>query len=180
MFRINFLTNDNLLFMFKEVKNNKMQLKQGDILACKNNSFLSRFIRYITKSNFSHLAIVVNENEAIESDGISGFIKHKNINEYINYASVYSCDSLSEDQRNNICQYAISKVGQKYDYYLIFVLFLRYVFGLRIKIKDGNEDICSELVNDSYKSVNVILSKKRFPIPDDVLNSDKLRKVGSL
>lgn len=158
-----------------------MQLKQGDILACKNNSFLSRFIRYITKSNFSHLAIVVNEHEAIESDGIAGFIKHKNINEYIDYASVYTCDSLSEGQRKNICQYAISKVGEKYDYYLLFVLFCRYMFGWKIRIKDSSADVCSELVNDSYGSIGVILSKKRFPIPDDVINNNELlRFVGKL
>jgi len=154
-----------------------MEYKIGDILACKNNSFLSFAIRFLTKSKYSHLAIIINENEAVESDGIAGFIKHKNINEYKNYADVYTCDNLTDEQRINIGKYAVSKVGQKYDYYLLFVLFVKFVFGIKIKIKDSENDICSELVNDAYKSVGLELSKKRFPIPDDVLK--EMRLIGS-
>jgi len=156
-----------------------MELKVGDILACKNNSFLSFAIRFLTKSKYSHLAIIVSESEIIEADGIVGFINRKNINEYKNYADVYIC-GLNDKQRNDICNYAISKINAKYDYYLLFVLFVKFVFGIKIKIKDSEDDICSELVNDAYKSVGIMLSKKRFPIPDDVLSSERLRMVGSI
>ena len=157
-----------------------MKYKIGDILACKNNSFLSFAIRFLTKSKYSHLAIIVLESEIIEVDGIVGFINRKNINEYKTYADVYTCDNLTDKQRNDICNYAISKINAKYDYYLLFVLFVKFVFGIRIKIKDSENDICSELVNDAYKSVGIELSKKRFPIPDNVVGSERLRMVGSL
>ena len=160
-----------------------MEYKRGDILACKNNSYLSKFIRFLTKSKFSHLAIIVNKNEIIEADGIIGHICYRNISEYKNYADIYTCDNLTDEQRNNICKYAISKVGQKYDYYLLFVLFVKQVFGVKIRIRDGEKDICSELVNDAYfNGAGVILSKKRFPIPDDVIFNENniLRYVGSI
>jgi len=156
-----------------------MELKVGDILACKSNSFLSFAIRFLTKSKYSHLAIIVSESEIIEADGIVGFINRKNINDYINEADIYTCD-LTDEQRQDVVEYAISKIGKKYDYFLVFVLFLRFTFGIKIKIKDTDDDICSELVNDCYSSVNLKLSKKRFPIPDDVIKSGLLRYVGSI
>ena len=158
----------------------KMQCKTANILACKNNSFISKFIRFLTKSKFSHLAIIVSELEIVEADGIVGHIRYRNISDYKNYADVYSCDNLNDEQINKICEYVKSKVGQKYDYYLLFILFVKQVFGVKIRIRDSDSDVCSELVNDAYKSVGIELSKKRFPIPDDVVGSERLRMVGSI
>ena len=152
--------------------------KVGDILATKSNSFISKLIRYLSKSKYSHLALITSISETgiqlIEADGFyTKNIRYRNINDYINEAEVYTCD-LTDKQRQDIVKYAISKIGQKYDYFLVFILFLKITFGIKIKIKDTDDDICSELVNDAYKSVGIELSKKRFPIPDDVLKEMKL------
>jgi len=73
-----------------------MQYKPADILACHSNSFISKFIRFLTKSKYSHLAIIINENEIVEADGIVGHIRYRNISDYKNYADVYSCDLTDE------------------------------------------------------------------------------------
>jgi len=62
-------------------------------------------------------------------------------------------------------------------------MFCKYVFGVKIKIRDSESDICSELVNDSYmEGAGIRLSKKRFPIPDEVVGNENnlLRFVGKV
>lgn len=155
-------------------------IKKASVLACYGKGLLSFLIRKITKSKYSHLALIISPAQIIEADGCNGYIKYTNINYYKNCADVYDCDFLTDDQRDEICKYAISKIGQKYDYFLLFVLILRYVCGIKIKYKDIDSDVCSELINDCYKSIEVLLSKKKFPIPNDVIKSKLIRKVGIL
>lgn len=147
-----------------------MEYKVGDILATKMPTYISKFIRFVLKSEYSHLALIISDTEVLEEDGIAGFTRIRPIEIYKNYSDIYTCDSLTDKQREDIVKYSMSKIGEKYDYYLLFVLFMKYAFGLRIRYKDNEADICSELVNDCYfEGAGITLSKKRFPIPDDVI-----------
>jgi len=159
---------------------NNINLKHGDILAYKGQYLHSQIIKSLTHSQYSHLIIYVGDNLAVEADW-SG-IQYCNIDKYKNYLDIYSCDSLTEIQREQICNYAISKVGEKYDYLLLIFMFLRRIFKFRfrIKLRDSKADVCSELVNDCYSEVNDMkLVKKRYPSPQEVISSERLKFVGS-
>jgi len=156
-------------------------LKQGDVLAYKGdkNSPISNIVKIMTKSQYSHLCLYISDDNAIEADGIKGDINYVDIKNYKGRLDIYTCSSLTDLQRKQVCDYAISRIGQKYDYWLLFVLFLRKLFKLRFKLKDRDEDVCSELVNDSYTKGGCKLVKKRYPNPQEVISSKKLRYIGS-
>ena len=161
---------------------NNIILKQGDVLAYKGdkNSPISETVKFMTKSQYSHLCLYISNDNAIEADGIKGDINYVDINNYKGRLDVYTCPSLTDLQRKQICDYAISKIGEKYDYLLLFYLFLKQIFKFRFRIRDRNSDICSELVGDSYKSCGVVLSQKRYPTPADILCNKTLRMIGSI
>ena len=160
---------------------NNIILKQGDILAYKGdkNSPISETVKFMTKSQYSHLCLYISDDQAIEADGINGDINYVDVNNYKGRLDVYSCLTLTDLQRKQICDYAISRIGQKYDYLLLFILFLKRLFKFRFRLRDRKADICSELVNDSYKEANVILSRKKYPSPQEVIESKLLRYIGS-
>ena len=151
-----------------------IKIKIGDIIACRDKkSLISETICLITSSKYSHLAIVVSNDMAIEADGISGLVIYRNIEDYKNNSDIYTCE-LTDTQKINIVNYLKKEVGQKYDRLLLFVLFIKFMFKLKFKYKNNRSVICSELVNNSYKKVGIKLSKKKYPIPDDVVGSKLL------
>lgn len=157
-----------------------MGLEIGNIIASRGDSIISSVIKKITYSKYSHLAIIVSNTLIIEADGISGFIKYRNIEDFQSYSDIFTCDSLTDKKSQEMIFYLEGKVGQKYDRILLFWLFVKYVFRVKLPYKNDSSMICSELVNNAYKSVGVRLSKKRFPSPKDIINSKLLRKIGSL
>ena len=151
-----------------------IKIKIGHIIACRDKkSLISETICLITSSKYSHLAIVVSNDMAIEADGISGLVIYRNIEDYKNNSDIYTCE-LTDTQKINIVNYLKKEVGQKYDRLLLFVLFIKFMFKLKFKYKNNRSVICSELVNNSYKKVGIKLSKKKYPIPDDVVGSKLL------
>ena len=152
-----------------------IKIEIGDIIACRDKkSLISETICLITSSKYSHLAIVVSNDMAIEADGISGLVIYRNIENYKNNSDIYTCNLLTDAQRKDIVNYLEKEVGQKYDRLLLFVLFIKFMFKLKFKYKNNRSVICSELVNNSYKKVGIKLSKKKYPIPDDVVGSKLL------
>jgi len=154
-------------------------IKIGDVVAYRSNSIVSEAIRAITSSKYSHVAIVVSPTQLVEADGYVGHIRYRNISDYKGGMDIYTCNFLTESQRKEICDYAISRIGQKYDYLLLFFLFLKQIFKFKFRFIDSKADICSELVNDSYSKANCRLVKKRYPNPQDIVSSDKLIFVES-
>jgi len=153
------------------------EIKKGDVLAYKGYLPHSQIIKSIIKSDYSHVCLYIGNGKLVEAD-YSG-IEYANIDKYKGRLDIYTCD-LTDSQRKQICDYAISRIGQKYDYLLLFFLFLRKLFKLRFRFKDRKADICSELVNDSYKEANVILSRKKYPSPQEVVESKSLKFSGSI
>jgi len=152
-------------------------MKIGDILACRDeDSLISEAICLITNSYYSHVGIIISNTQIVESDGVSGFVRYRDIEDYRGKAVIYTCDSLSDKQRQDIVYFAKKEVGRRYDRLLLLWLFVKYVFRLKLPYINDSSMICSELVNKIFKSsIGIRLSKKRFPIPDDVINSKLLR-----
>ena len=154
-------------------------IKIGDVVAYKGDGFISQTIVNVTNSSYSHVAIYVGSEVLVEGDGYSGQVKYKPISDYKNHLVIYTLDSLTDEQRQKIVKYMESKVGLKYDRLLLLWLFIKYKLHIKLPYRNDTKVVCSEICNDAYKSIGkeYELSKKRFPIPDDILK--KLKFVGS-
>lgn len=133
----------------------------GDVLFFKrNDSFISRIIAYFTKSEYTHVGLIVGYDECtniatiIESDRFVDTrinVIELNQQEHV----VYTLDK-SQDETDKIIKYAYKSVGIKYDYLQILGLFLSLLFNIEYRFFDrSNKLICSELIDLSYYKAGI-------------------------
>jgi hypothetical protein len=156
-------------------------VKPGDLILVKANDLISDVIEDVSNSPYSHTAGLVKDKVIIEAVGFKK-IGYQSLDYYKGKADVYTCDSLTEKQRETILEVVISKVGGQYDYFLLVWEFIRYTFGFVLPYKEGKMiRICSTLWADAYRKAGVDLCPGvKYPSPGDLAVSKLLRKIGSL
>lgn len=157
-------------------------MKAGDIVLVKRKTPISLLVRLLTNSKYSHVALAVSETYVLEID-----IKYNLRIRKMSYTcyDVYRLKrelSLTEEAR--LLQYAYSLVGKKYDFLRIFSLLIELSLHLRgHKIfNDPNRLICSDLIDSSYKQINVDLLPQytdQDTTPHDISQSPELHIVES-
>ena len=94
-------------------------MKPGDLVFVTGSSFISKIIKAITKSLYTHVAIVVSDNIILEADAF----KTVTISElnYDKYVIVSTGLNLTE---KDVLHTAIKFIGKKYDYLQILKILL--------------------------------------------------------
>ena len=145
-------------------------LKDGDILLCKSNDFISRLIKWGTSSDYSHVAIVASAElgliiEAVPAGGVRAIYAG-------NYKTPYDIYRIKEGYNYNlvgVISYLIKMLTRNYDFFAVIKfglkMFLRKLklaelLGLKIirnkkaadTLQEDNDFFCSELC---YRAFNV-------------------------
>jgi Permuted papain-like amidase enzyme, YaeF/YiiX, C92 family len=153
-------------------------LRPGDVLLVEGNSRISRVIKYLTQSTWSHAALYVGPIEdANTHDGEPHVLIEAEIGEGVvssPLSKYYPCHTricrpvgLSHEDCETVCSYAIERIGFDYDLRNIIDL-MRYLVPLpvpqrwrRRMIALGSGDptriICSALIAQAFEAV-------RYPI----------------
>lgn len=152
----------------------------GDIVLIKGQDSLSRVIEDIEDSMYSHAAGIVKENEIIEVV-LFERTSYESLDSYKGYADIFTCDILTDGQRNEIVKYAEIKIGSYYDLVLLLWEFIRYAAHIILPYKQIFQSyICSTLWAEAYRSVGVDLCPNiKYPSPKDLSESKLLTKIGS-
>ena len=158
-----------------------LKLQTGDIILVRGTSLLSRSIQEVEGSVYSHAAGIVKENEIIEAQGFQT-TGYEAIDKYKGEGDVFTCDILTDEQRKRVVEFVEKEVGSYYDWILLILEFIRYVFHLMLPYKKiFNSHICSTLWADAYRSVGIDLCPGiKYPSPKDLSESGLLRKINSL
>ena len=139
-------------------------LQPADIIFFKKtDSFISKTIGYLTKSDFTHVGLVIN---GLEKTGIHGIIIEADrfVNTRItqisfdeNLHAIYRLPNLTKTQQNDIVSFALSMEGYKYDYLQIvgFLFSLIFKFNTGTLFNRANKLICSELIDKAFYSSGV-------------------------
>ena len=154
----------------------------GNILMIKNSFWLSRFIRWITKSDYDHVAIFMNDKYIIEAD-LSGVKKtpfefYKNRVEY----KILSVKNISDFDRYVVVEYAKAQIGKSYDYIQLICMGFFYLIKKLRKIEpiDLSGWVCSELVAESFYEIGIKFSESVDPdniTPKDIYTSSIVKEV---
>jgi hypothetical protein len=157
-----------------------MELKPCDLILVKGSksSFVSREIEEITNSPYSHVAGVINNNGTlVEAEGFekTGQVP---LSKYTDY-DVYRYEGLTEDDAQKILGFINGQLNSHYDYFLLFVEFIRYIFHKTLPYKEPfGYSICSGLWSKAFRSVGIDLTPNiLYPSPADVSNSKLLKKI---
>jgi len=175
-------------------------LEPGDIFLTRGCGFISKAIRFITRSigekrtKVNHVGIVVQRGDiktAIVVEAQSKVVRHKLWSRYgppkKDLVAVYRATNLAAEQVRDIVAEAEKQVGKKYGYCMIAAhlkdwLFLGIYFFRRL-IPGNKYPICSWVVADAFAKVG-----KDFGVdvgmatPDDIWdfiekNSDKYKEI---
>lgn len=183
-------------------------LQIGDVVLIEGNTRLSAIIKFLTQSTWSHAALYVGErpgdcepggepNILLEADADIGvatapFSKYAQFNRRI-------CRpvGLSEEDRKKVVDYALARVGLKYDSKRIVDL-LRYLFPyppvpvwfrrrmLAIGAGDPTKAICSSLIAEAFASIHYPILPERVRVGGKIYGvapfvqseTDHIRKHG--
>ncbi|MBL0355423.1 MAG: hypothetical protein IPP72_00375 [Chitinophagaceae bacterium] len=153
----------------------RSQLKTGDIVFCSGSYAFSGAIQKLTKSVWSHVAVVYKDEELgrvlmLEAEPQIG-IRLIPLSNYLqNYKGTKRSykgqlvvarlhQDLSKEQLNKGVSFGLDALARPYDNYEIFRIMIRILF--RISKRERNKSyICSELVRDVFAKAGVIIQYK--------------------
>jgi uncharacterized protein YycO len=153
------------------------EIRLGDILLVRGNTWIDKIIRKITGSPYSHVAGVVNSQEAVE---ILPFQKTRfqKLSSYTGRTDIFTCIDLTREQRRKIVEHIANKVGTKYDYKLLLWEVSRYLLNWKFPYQAREKCLCSTLWTEAYRKAGVDLCPDiLYPSPGDLGNSSILQKV---
>lgn len=151
-----------------------MDLQPYDILFYKKgNSIISKTIKYITKSQYSHVSMYLRCGQIVETDYKKVFnIGHLgNVSDY----DVYRIETLTGEQKVKVIGYIKNNLYRKYDYLEILRYLTYKYFGILLR-DDIDRLICSEAIfeclleSEVLKTEDIDWEKQRVLSPQDLLD----------
>jgi hypothetical protein len=137
-----------------------MDIRQGDILFVYGEGLLDEAIEDITHGP-SHCVVISSDNnqKVIEAQSFRQ-VGYQDLSFYL--SSNIRIYRLPNTQANIDLgmQWLIRQLGRPYDYYDIFILFVRCMFKLKLPWKEGKRILCSRLVRD-------FIFQSKLNIPDE-------------
>lgn len=155
-------------------------MELGDIVFFKGKSFISRIIRMLTGSPYTHVAIAISNNTILEADR---FIKVglRPIADHEVYC-IMRYTGLTKEQQSTIFAGATSYIGAKYDYLSILTWLVRLITnsGGHGLVNNANKVYCSELIDRLYALADIDLVPDREDgdvLPSHLLDSPLLTQI---
>lgn len=118
----------------------------------KNKSIISSLIKWQTRSEYSHAAIIVDDKliESIEFEGVR--VKNElNVKKNC-FVDIYEID-VTEEQKRVIIDFLANQIGKKYDYTMV----IRFITRQQESRKSSNKWFCSELVFAAFAKAGIVL-----------------------
>lgn len=161
---------------------------KGNLILVKNYRFFSNLIRKITKSEYNHIGLFVSDDTIVEAlfggvhtNSYSQFKKAK-AKKKLDYA-IYTIKDISDKQIEKMTNFALDKVGTKYDFIQFICIAFMFFFKItrRIEpIEEGRKWICSELMAESAYEAGIRFQDNVDPdntTPGDIASSSIVERI---
>ncbi len=161
-------------------------LKTGQLVFCSGRYFFSGIIQKLTKSAWSHVAIIYKDEElgrvlVLEAEPYIGtrlIPLSKYLNDYKGKQRPYKGrlfiadfnEPIAPDRMNRAISFGLDELTRPYDNWEIVRIMLRILFKVGKREKNRNY-ICSELVRDAFGKAGV-----SFPLYDSYISPDNIWK----
>src|SRR5216683_6066535 len=183
-------------FTFSDPVALRKSLEPGDVLLVEGNSHISRVIKYLTQSTWSHAALYVGPVEGantqegephvlIEAEIGQGVVSAPLSKYYPYHTRICRPIGLSLEDCRTVCSYAIERIGFDYDLRNIIDL-MRYLVPLpvpqrwrrrMIALGSGNPTriICSALIAQAFEVVRYPILPKIMRIESELVRREILQ-----
>lgn len=154
-------------------------LRVGDLVMYKPKGLLGWIISKISKSDYSHVAVVLGNNTIFEANK---FIKSRIVK--LDYDKeihhIYRLSDLTKWKKQKIISKAHKYIGVKYDYLQVIGLFFRLVFNKHDTFNNLNKFICSEVIDKIYIEAGIKRADAEHlydVTPQEILDKYDLHRV---
>lgn len=145
-----------------------MELMVGDVILVPGHNWISRIIKKVTHSDYSHAACYIGNNRMIES--ARGGVQISPMDKYPNWIAIRHKYASPKELEQSVA-WMKSKVGAGYDYLGLMGIGLSMLFQKKGNVWDNKKRYwCSELVADGYfmGNINIDVSIKTWKVsPQD-------------
>lgn len=155
------------------------KLLPGDIILERDDRDLSKLVRKLSKSQYSHALLYTGNSNCIDAGDI---VKSCNLQRKL----YNNCD--------DVCVLRLKKEFYDDDIIEAAICYVRMVVGQEYSMEDAkkmalrnadnpmsNRQICTRLIAQSYKKGNIeLVENEDFPTPEDILQSGKLEKIDDI
>lgn len=165
-------------------------LKTGDIVFCSGGYFFSRIIQRLTKSTWSHVAVIYKDEELgrvllLEAEpfvGIRLIPLSKYLYDYKGKKRPYKGKIIitklnvpvEHESLNKGISFGLDELTRPYDNWEIIRIMLRILFKKGKRERNRNY-ICSELVRDVYAKSGVVMHlKDSYISPDNIWKDQRV------
>ncbi len=165
-------------------------LKSGQIVFCSGSYAFSGIIQKLTKSVWSHVAIIYKDEELgrvliMEAEpyiGIRLIPLSKYLNDYKGTKRAYKGQmvitnlmvDLSKEKVNKAISFGLDELTRPYDNWEIFRIMLRIIFSIGKREKNRSY-ICSELVRDAYVKAGIMFKMTNsYTSPQAIWEDDRV------
>ncbi len=166
-------------------------VKTGDIFFSSGSYAFSGIIQKLTKSTWSHVAVVYKDEElgrvlVLEAEpavGIRLIPLSKYLNDYKDKRRPYKGQiaiaklniDLEKDQLNRGISFGLDELARPYDNFEIVRIMMRILFHISKREKNRNY-ICSELVRDVLAKAGIIMQyKDTYISPDNIWTDERVQ-----
>ncbi|AEO93471.1 enoyl-CoA hydratase/carnithine racemase-like [Bacillus phage G] len=156
-----------------------MKLQPGDIVLIRGKSFISKFVRFFTKSEYTHAAMMISERHMIEANfnkkvNIVNFKYNPETMEIYRYK-----EDLTKEQQIVIVQSSYEMLNKYYDYLQVIFYMIEYFIGKRYDRMFNLQSfiICSEIIDRAYSEIEINLVEKSNMTPGDLVMSKEIKRI---
>lgn len=167
-------------FLIDEIKGEK-EMQKYDLVFYRGNGPVSKLIQKVTKSEFSHVALVLDSFHLVETDW-----KYPLAIRHISYkfddCVVMRYPGLTEEQGKKIERYLEDTINSRYDYALVVSHFFNVLWKSKL-INDPARFDCSEWIDRAFHYAGIDLCPwEEFGsvTPADLSNSPLLNVVEAI
>jgi uncharacterized protein YycO len=132
-----------------------MNLQIGDVVFVRNSGLLSRTIRRVTDSEWSHVAIYLGEGKVIDTDAFRNVSIH-DLSEFETF-HVKRYEGLTDQEVREIVSYMVERLNEPYDYWQILGFFLEAVFHYNNAWYMKDKYTCGSLIDRAFLSAGIDL-----------------------
>jgi len=151
-----------------------VKLVTGDIIFVGSSGWIARAIRWGDPFQYTHVAVYLGNGKIIEADG--GKVRISSLGRYFP-AKGFSGEvvrlKMSHAQQKLFVSLLKGEVNFKYDYKLIFILWLLGLFGVsrNLLTYESSRKICSNLIS---KHLSQVLGDIHWPVPLSLIKPSDL------
>ena len=170
--------------MYEKYRN---EIKDGDVILYEGTSFISKLIRMITKSSYSHAGLAVWWHGRLmvmeaTKKGVYPLPMSKNIAHYKGNVRLFtSVKPIPQTKRLYMVKFAQGEIGKEYSRWRLilfgYILILGKKRDERDLLRKENTLICSHYVAQTYNYAGIDLKEgvsDSFTSPQDIANSPSL------